>query len=201
MPLDIQNGQRTFLGEQDAAPIVRWLNGDAIDNSPGDEKERQRIGKLITDMNTSAQLFVEGKHNTALVRAIDRQLSRYTLRVSTAGVQVPSDKYKTFPDFPWQFQWDSRAGGAATERFRRLLTLAEQGLLIRVRQCPRCRRWYYARFNHQRFCGPKCQVAEYQSGDYWKLRRKRRAEEKRMQKHEQDDLRNRSVKRGSRKAR
>jgi hypothetical protein len=59
------------------------------------------------------------------------------------------------------------------DMMRKVLTLGEQGFVLRFRKCPRCDKWLYTRFLHQRFCSKKCrQASSTQTPAY---RRKRRS--------------------------
>ena len=91
-----------------------------------------------------------------------------TFHVQDAG------KYKTFAEPRWIFVWSSSAGSRAAEMIFRIVRLGERGLLARVRTCNRCKRWFYAKFNHQRFCGKRCQLLHYQTSEEWKMRRRER---------------------------
>lgn len=55
-----------------------------------------------------------------------------------------------------------------------LLLLHRKYRLDRIRQCPHCRTWFYARFNHQRFCNnpaKKCQWNHYHTPEWRKQHR------------------------------
>ena len=52
-----------------------------------------------------------------------------------------------------------------------MLQLVRQGYLNRVRHCELCRKWFYARFRHQTFCGTICQQKHYRSSSEWKAHR------------------------------
>jgi hypothetical protein len=44
-----------------------------------------------------------------------------------------------------------------------VLDLAMRGLLHRLRHCDNCRRWFYARFEKQRFCSDACREKSFRS--------------------------------------
>lgn len=170
-----------FAGQQDGTNLVEWLNteeqpriGAAHNELRAEARTRKRISQLIQDLNTSAETFIrEGRPDTALNERIDRQLSRYTLKVRPVHVQ-DEGRYKTFAEPKWIFGWYSRAGARTAEMIFRIVRLGERGLLGRVRTCTSCDRWFYAKFNHQRFCGKKCQLQHYQTSEEWKQRRRER---------------------------
>jgi hypothetical protein len=171
----------TFAGQQEGADLALWLNSMELPRIGADPNEqraedrtRRRISQLIQDLNASAETFIrEGKPDTALNERIDRQLSRYTLKVRAIHPQ-DEGKYKTFAEPRWLFGWYSHAGARAAEMIFRIVRLGERGLLARVRRCTRCKKWFFAKFNHQRFCGKKCQLQHYQTSEEWKQRRRER---------------------------
>jgi ribosomal protein S27AE len=59
-----------------------------------------------------------------------------------------------------------------SDAIRCLVQLAEEGLLERMRECPKCGKWLYATFRHQRFCSTKCQQTHYKSSEEWKSHRR-----------------------------
>jgi hypothetical protein len=170
-----------FAGQQEAKALVEWLDdaepqgiGGEKDESPAEARTRKRIAQLVQDLNRSAETYIrEGKPDTALTEKIDEELSRYALRIKTFQVQ-DEGKHKTFAEPKWIFGWYSSAGARAAEMIFRIVRLGERGLLARVRKCTRCERWFYAKFNHQRFCGKKCQLQHYQTSEEWKQRRRER---------------------------
>jgi hypothetical protein len=55
----------------------------------------------------------------------------------------------------------------------RVLNLAAASELVRVKQCDRCSKWFYAERSHQRFCpGGECRLAEYAKSPKYKNYRK-----------------------------
>lgn len=171
----------TFAGQQDGGELVQWLNNKEPPRIGADHNElraeartRKRISRLIQDLNTSAETFIrEGRPDTALSESIDSQLSRYTLKVKTVHVEDQGE-YKTFAEPKWMFGWYSHAGARVAEMIFRIVRMGERGLLGRVRKCGRCGLWFYAKFNHQRFCGKTCQMLHYQTSEEWKRRRRER---------------------------
>jgi len=180
MNLNRARAPHKFAGQQEGADLARWLNkeqrriGATHNELRAEARTRKRISQLIQDLNTSAETYIrEGRPDTALNERIERQLSRYTLKVRTVHVE-DGGEYKTFAEPKWWFGWYSHAGARAAEMIFRIVRLGERGLLARLRRCTRCDRWFYAKFNHQRFCGKKCQLQHYQTSEEWKRRRRER---------------------------
>jgi len=176
-----KRARHTFAGQQEGTYLAEWLNNNELPRIGAGHREqrseartRKRIAQLVQDLNTSAETFIrESKPDAKLAGQIDRELSRYALRVKTVHVQ-DEGKYKTFAEPRWIFGWYSSAGARVAEMVFRIVRLGERGLLGRVRACDRCKRWFYAKFNHQRFCGKKCQLQHYQTSEEWKRRRRER---------------------------
>ena len=177
-----------FAGQQEAKALVEWLNerqpqriGVESDERRAEARTRKHIAQLVQDLNSSAETFIrERKPDAALTEKIDQELSRYALRVTTFHVQ-DEGKYKTFAEPKWIFTWRSNFGDRAAEMIFGIVRLGERGLLGRVRKFTRCEKWLYAKFNHQRFCGKKCQLRHYQTSEEWKAKRRERHRERSLQ--------------------
>jgi hypothetical protein len=131
-------------------------------------------------LNRSAEDYLKrGKADPELTSRIDRELAKHALCVQTFQVQNEG-RYKAFAEPKWIFSWHSSAGSRSAEMIFRIVRLAERGLLARLRKCSRdrCGRWFYAKFNHQRFCGARCQLLHYQTSEEWKKRRRERYRER-----------------------
>ena len=174
----------TFAGQNEGKGLVEWLNHEEPTRIGatreelraelrGEARTRKKIARLITDLNRSAETFIrEGKSDPVLTKRIDKQLAEYTLRVEV--LHPDAGQHKTFAAPKWTFGWYSRGGSRAAEMIFKIVRLGERGLLARVRSCGQCGRWFYAKFNHQRFCGQKCQLQHYQTSEEWKARRRER---------------------------
>lgn len=159
---------------------MEWLNdheGQRIGAERGERRAeartRKRIAQLIKDLNQSAESYLRHEPGTALNERVDQQIARYTLKVKVLHPQ-DAGQYKTFTAPKWTFGWYSTSGSRDAEMIFKIVRLGERGLLARVRTCAKCGRWFYAKFNHQRFCGKKCQLQHYQTSEEWKARRRER---------------------------
>jgi len=176
-----------FAGQEDGLRFAKWLNneegariGAELGELQAERRTRKRIADLVQNLNRSAEAYVRnGKADEALAEKIDRELSRYSLTVRTFQVKHESN-YKTLAEPRWIFGWYSKAGERVAEMIFTIVRLGERGLLARVRTCTRCERWFYAKFNHQRFCGQKCQLLHYQTSEEWKARRRQRYHERKF---------------------
>jgi hypothetical protein len=182
-----QRAPYEFAGQQEAAILLQWLNdegprriGAEREGGRAEKRMRERIAQLIEDLNKSAEEFLKSrKPDPEMTQRIDRELARHALRVKTINVEDTS-RYKTYAEARWLFGWYSSAGSRSAEMIFRIVRLGERGLLARLRKCDRerCERWFYAKFNHQRFCSSRCQVLHYQKSEEWKMRRRERYRER-----------------------
>jgi hypothetical protein len=181
----------TFAGQHEAEHLVDWLNreeppriganrDERAKEIRGEARTHMRIATLVEDLNRSAETYIrEARPDTALNKRIDDELSRHTLKVKVVHPQ-DAGRHKTFAAPKWVFGWYSSAGSRVAEMIFTIVRLGERGLLARVRTCARCGRWFYAKFNHQRFCGNKCQLLHYQTSEEWKARRRERYREQKF---------------------
>jgi hypothetical protein len=171
---DKKSTRHTFTGQDEGDSLARWLNGEYSAEDAKQSAVRKRVAQLVDRMNTNADTFIrEGKADPELTQQIDRELANYRFQVETRHVQ-DLGKYKGFGEQRWLFRWSCKQGERVALMMLTLVGLAERGLLRRLRCCIRCSKWFYAKFNHQRFCGKDCQVLHYQTGEYWKQRRRNR---------------------------
>ena len=164
--------RNVFTGESEAAFLISWLNGDRSDYKK-ETRKRKAIGQLILDMTRSGDLYLKNSGSESLALQVDRELLRYPLRVKTLH-PVLVERHKNSTEFKWMFAWQSPQGAHVALSIFAIVQLGERGSLGRVRRCSRCQRWFYAKFNHQRFCQKICQISEYQSGEQWKRKRRER---------------------------
>ena len=165
--------KNTYFGQAEAAQLTEWLNGDRPEYRK-EAKKTARIGQLIKDMDKSAQMFLEGKRDAKLVAHIDRELSRYKLWVETKQVIPRQSSTKTFAEPAWWFGWHSNAGNSVAMAIIMIVRLGDRGLLGRVRICERCKRWFYANYNHRRFCQEECRIRDYQTSEGFRASRRAR---------------------------
>jgi hypothetical protein len=161
--------KHTYIGQTESSDLIAILNGELVGH-PKRPKLQKELGDVIKKMNSSAERFLLKK----LVAHIDRLLSHYKLWVETKCVTRSSSRLKTFSEPIWWFGWHSNSGNQAAIAIMSIIRLGGGGLLNRVRICERCSRWFYAHYNHQRFCGGKCRVKDYQTSEIFKKNRRAR---------------------------
>lgn len=115
------------------------------------------------------------KEISGLSRAVRRMnsfLDRYVLR----PVLMPRAE-RDDENGIWKFHFAQRGRSAQPfvefARIQKILQLADEGRLSKLKQCEQCKRWLLARFAHQRFCpGGKCKEDFHRSNPADKARRR-----------------------------
>lgn len=171
-----------YFGETGGQMVAQWLN-----------THRDKRDPLRRLLEANGEFRKGGFAPSEAGRKVDSTL-REILRGSRLGV-APVIVEVTASS--WRFDWRpiGRMKPARALALFKLLQLAEQGLLDRLRQCakPACGRWFFARFRHQRFHSTKCQLDVFRSAPEWK--QKRRDYMKRLRHEErQEKLRHESMK-------
>ena len=146
----------SYWGEFDAEPLIEWLNSKAkLANDP--------IEKLLT---LNRQLPIESTEQE--VRSYLAGLVRRS-RLAVAPVLIGAR-----PD-RWRIDWRlvGKMHPSQGLALVKLLHLADRGLIGRVRKCARnqCGKWFFARFQHQRFHSERCQQETFKSDPEWKKQR------------------------------
>jgi len=107
-----------------------------------------------------------------LGRSVNRRLRRYRLwpELLLLGSTESPDRWVP----RWHAEGErSRTPNSETEAdaVLRVLLLAQNGNIHRVRECVDCGGWFYARFSHARFCSNKCQQRNYRQSPEWRKHR------------------------------
>ena len=164
------NVLREYAGAEDGTHLTEILN-----RNQRKEKGRRlvRILELIAELlrlNKRLQATPRSRSSPLIIATVRLHMAVYkefkNLRLhSRITPMMSSPGHISFHWAPCR-QTDFDEG-------RLLIThLAEQGLLDRVRQCGKCRTWFYARFRHQQFCSTKCQTSHYKGSEEWKAHRR-----------------------------
>ena len=176
---------RTYLGEPTAKRLLKRLNAQPR------KKSAYRIERLLEaalEMSKRMVAAVEsakvkrlersrlpglakGAFAMEMCREINSILGEYRLK----PVLFPQEQDRWAID-RWSIVWDSARKGINTQDaldLQDFLDLAREGLLPRLKRCanPKCRRWFYARFAHQRFDSERCQQETFRSDPGWKQKR------------------------------
>ncbi len=157
--------ERDYFGDRTAEPVIDWLNS----------KRRPEPDVVADLLELNGQLPLSFQELLDYFAEIVRR-SKFATAPVLLGVR---------PNH-WKIDWrlvgnmDAEQGLA----FGKLIHLAEQGLLGRIRKCAKkeCGRWFYARFEHQKFHAQKCQVEAFRSDPQWKEQRREYMKQLRQEK-------------------
>ena len=151
---------RTYFAEQDAQPLVDWLNSRARKkNDPvlalkGTISEMEKPDAFLDPLTEEARARLEVGYGL-LFRPSLTMVYRQGKRIGG-----------------WEFSWEpvNEADRKQQLALVTLFELASQDLASRVRMCS-CGRWFWARFERQHFHSKKCQEGTYKGTPEWKAGR------------------------------
>lgn len=140
--------KRSYYGEETAELLVDWLNSRA-------GKRPESVARLV-QLNAD---FTRPMRAFEARQKIDYELHRTVAKSGLAKAPVLVDANAQ----RWTVDWKLVGTMVPTQAMAlfRLLDLAEQGLLSRVRRCanPKCRKWFFAKFPHALSHTAKCRDA------------------------------------------
>ena len=150
------HADRSYFGEFDAGPVIAWLNG----------KTRPAGDPVETLLTLNARLPIEANEHE-VSDYLSRIVRRSRIAVAPVLISATPDK--------WHIDWKLVGNMHPSQGLAliKLLHLAERGLVGRLRKCssPECGKWFYARFEHQRFHTARCQQETFRSDPSWKKQR------------------------------
>ena len=181
--------QREYAGEHISQPLLDWLN--RLKRTA----EHQRIERLLMNLSVLRRHHGEGAWSNSLrakypklrgltwpvvpsmmgrefnraLRAARKELSRHRMWPDVNSFTDPvSESAGSKVDFIWNTE-----NSPASDAVLQIVLLGREGLLWRVRQCPACQRWFYARFRHQNYCTMRCQQGHYKRSPEWREHRRK----------------------------
>lgn len=193
----LRNKQRVYPGENHSYFLIRWLNqvpdGGVtariaslikLCKQLGDPDLPRHLPSASIDPHRpgligSKEQFSNFRRVSVLVNKVNRLLATFSLRPRYEQTGRPG----------WRILWinatnrgrlkiGTRAGGNYDEisfgegdALSSVLRLIERGRIHRLRQC-RCGSWFYARFEHQRFCRMPCQQKDFRRTDEYRSKRR-----------------------------
>ena len=174
---------KSYFGEFDASVVVDYLNSK-------DRLETDDPVETLLEMNQGLPFETSEQELKDYLATLVRKSK---LAVAPVLGDVGPDR--------WEVDWRlvGRMPPTVGLAIVKLLHLADKGLIGRVRRCAgeqtkqtgprswntvRCEKWFYARFEHQRFHSAQCQERTFKSSPAWKKQRseymKRLRQEKRL---------------------
>jgi hypothetical protein len=183
-----QRERRVYAGEPWAHGLIAWIeknrgraSGRRIQallremREIGEGLEGPVFGHSQTGIPTVVRLARSpdaAARNEALRNSINRRLRRYRLWPELLLLPKPGTPNRWFPR--WHAEGErSRTPNSLSEAdaLLRILLLAQNGNVHRLRECDDCGLWFFARFKHARFCSTECQQRNYRRSPEWRERR------------------------------
>lgn len=169
--------KRNYYGEFDAEPLIAWLN--ARQRPAGDPVE---VLIALSREDPDPRDVVLGR------RGVEQRAQKFL------GTLVRKTKLAVAPILAdvtprrWYVEWRATGNMDPQQALAvvQLLHLAGAGLLESVRHCA-CGKWFFARFQNQRFHTKRCQQAVFRSDPEWQeyrrqyMQRRRREQKLREQ--------------------
>jgi ribosomal protein S27AE len=170
---------RTYTGEEECRALVDWLNRD------GQTPAGLRIQTWLSFLHvlSEAAPSLGGAVGTLDLKEVIAALAKdqggsraESLRRLLKSPGLPNDHVRVKVKF--EGVGEARrivpliaADTAEGEALLTVLRISQKGVLDRVKKCPRCGKWFFARFSHQRFCRTKCQQEHFRKSAAWKAHR------------------------------
>lgn len=196
-----------FVGQEEGDALAQWLNqwqakkmGQSVAELLNDLK------RLLQEMDEIGEKFAQlmkRKHAEAIVIAKSAPSHRGTTVVNLSELPSCPDYQKIVrradrllsqcsmrPRLMWQrkgiigrnanvieFGWHYK--DARSEGLHRLVTVAKNGHLDRIRNCanPKCASWFFAKGPTGKYCSRDCQRRDYQTSEEWKKHRRKKHRE------------------------
>ena len=182
-----RKASRLSPGAATAYVVTRWLNASK------EHAGKKRIIKLLQTANELATLTTPGQLPTLHLltwkpKGIRAQLKNLRKSETVARrLRRQLSRYKVYPEVSpgrngvWRQHWKALTRTSQlpitvfaqgdTEAYSfceedvvlRILELAKQGNLHRIRKCRYCGNWFFARVRHGNYCQRKCQQANFRT--------------------------------------
>ena len=179
MPMSKSHMSHSYLGEEEARPLVEWMN------RVGNKKRapvvnlyrsllRMMLGPQATDISEG-----DAELGIAVVRgstAYGREAKKLQRELKSLH-RWPEMSLVNIPEAKFELRWTSTDETVKAKLI--VVELAIMGLAQRLRPCKlkSCRKWFFARYKHQWFCCTPHQQSFYRQGTEWKEHRRKWSKE------------------------
>lgn len=173
-----RNSRRLFPGQSEADPILRCLNAVGT-RDRAVRLTQNRVGAIVKAIRN----LLEQMDKTPDWYRPNREPAR-NVGMAFHSVNLLLQRYRFvvvfFAEEERKRHWGAgevlRGGYSPVEASAvyAAVKLAERGFFDRLQLCA-CKRWYFARFSHQRFCSPACRVEFWESSEERKAQKRERA--------------------------
>ncbi len=169
--------QRRYLGERYAEPLVDVLNRCAGERGTLKIERILRNFQALTASATWEDISKEVGLPMPFMMAMPR-VQKKKWKAAYEELRTTLRRFKFYPalqglqEGAWQFYWRSVRHHHAESLVYEVLRLAASGMILRIRQCVECKRWFYARFAHQLFCKGECKEKHSRTSKKGRARRR-----------------------------
>jgi ribosomal protein S27AE len=182
---DHRSQMRTYTGEEECRALVDWLNREG---KTGGGLKIQTLLTYAHDLSQAGPISAVRGQEMPLRVAVSEQVRFWESAISPiaakraarlrrvlkmVGVPKVGVTVNVRVDDTGRLRLVLATGRPWGEALLTTLRLDEMGVIDRVRKCPRCGKWFFARFRHQRFCQLKCQQKHFRESEAWKEHRRR----------------------------
>ncbi len=190
-----------------AFAILQWLN-----KMRGKEESR-RIVRLLKVATSTQGLSGHGNSPAVDLRTWKSKRTRRQLSNARRFARLTNDLRKLLTNYRFHPKlrplrrgfyvgWESAAGADAPsikvyldgdpftfgegDVLLRIVELAGRGRLDRVRECPYCSGWFFARVQHQTYCDRGCQQSNFRTSERFRVHRREYMRGYRRREYERD---------------
>lgn len=182
MPRQIKHEQkpeRQFVGMAESEVALKCLNLEQVPygfkSFATEAKERL---EAIIEAFLEADKEPDRRKARPLLLNVGRLLKGYSARRAFTGFGLMREQIfeSVWPGKMCPQQ--RRVGELEARAVFAIASLADSGLLDRLRKCNACRtQWYFAHFSHQNFCSETCRVKFWEDSEQRKEQKRQRARE------------------------
>jgi hypothetical protein len=187
--------KREYAGEQEASPVVEWLNAAKI--APEARRNYARVLNILQQLlrldpiadawrpayRRPDLMDHDDKYTKLMAEAygiadrLNASLKHYRLapqiepRLGEGGVYVrweSASGSRGFSVMVCDLQGSPPFPVSEPRVIQKLLELSRKSCLKRIRACRECDRWFYAKFSHALFCSQQCQQKHFRTSETFK---------------------------------
>jgi hypothetical protein len=176
---------RRYTGQRAGQALIAWLNSPHSEKSwLYDERWKHKIlEELLQDASevfryllkyrTHHEFYVASKAGKSAKRFREHyeRLNKRLLSFTHAPLIELNEFYEGNP-ITWNVAEDSPVAPLGSQ-IGWFIELIKQGVILKIRRCQQCGKWYFARFSHQEFCNGLCRAKHHAGTEAFKERRRK----------------------------
>lgn len=168
---------RRYRGQRAGLALVAWLNDHSRQSWLKEKRWKQKIlEEMLEDATEIFRHFPKYPKatNTESEKRYWEHLEKLNERLlsHTHALKVDPNEFYEGNTIRWTMTEDSPLAALSSE-VGWFIELIEQGVILRIRKCQQCSKWYFARFSHQEFCSGVCRAKRHAGTEAFKERRRK----------------------------